>query len=434
MKKRLVSILLTAAMLTATVLTGCGGTDGAGESKDDSGKVHLKWAMWDLDLVADWKNLADEYMKLNPDVEIECVDFGSNDYSNVLATELSGSGTDIDIVSIKDVVSYATLIEKNAIVPLNDYIEEDNVDLAKFSGVTDQVTTEDGELYELPFRRDIWWIFYNKDVFDKQGVPYPTNDMTWEEYDELARQVTNTTRGEEIYGAHYHTWNSTVQLLGTLDGEHSVLDKEYDFMKPYYEMVLSQEDDGVCQKYSDLVAEGLHYSNTFANGNVAMMNMGSWAVAVMLEKLESGEFDPELCGNWGIVKYPHAEGVEPGTTLGAITGLSIANESDQKEAAWDFINGASGEEGAKVVAKAGNFPAVSNDEIVKEITSMEGFPQDEQSLEALNVTQMYLETPYDKNLSQINEILGTYHAMIMNRECTIDEGIASMNEEAAKIQ
>ena len=77
---------------------------------------------------------------------------------------------------------------------------------------------------------------------------------------------------------------------------------------------------------------------------------------------------------------------------------------------------------------------MSNDEIINEIVNMEGFPQDEQSKEAMKVTKMYLETPYDEQLSQINEVLGTYHAMIMNRECTVEEGIASMNEEAAKIQ
>ena len=126
--------------------------------------------------------------------------------------------------------------------------------------------------------------------------------------------------------------------------------------------------------------------------------------------------------------------MEPGTTLGAITGLTIAEESENKDEAWKFINWVTGEEGAKILAKTGNFPAISNDEIIEEILSMEGFPQDEQTKEALTVTKMYLEAPYGKELSQINEVLGTYHAMIMNRECTVEEGISKMNEETAKIQ
>ena len=38
----------------------------------------------------------------------------------------------------------------------------------------------------------------------------------------------------------------------------------------------------------------------------------------------------------------------------------------------------------------------------------------------------------EKDLSAINPILGTYHEMIMQRECTVEEGIKMMNEETSK--
>ncbi|MDF2487168.1 MAG: extracellular solute-binding protein family 1, partial [Herbinix sp.] len=38
-----------------------------------------------------------------------------------------------------------------------------------------------------------------------------------------------------------------------------------------------------------------------------------------------------------------------------------------------------------------------------------------------------------ENVSEINNVLDTYHKSIMNREITIDEGIASMNTEVGKI-
>ena len=366
-------------------------------------------------------------------MEIELVDFGSTDYSNVLATELSGSGTDFDIVTIKDTPSYATLVEKNVLDSLDSYIEKDGVELAKFNGVTDQILVNDS-LYMLPFRSDIWVIFYNKDVFDAKGLDYPSNDMTFEEYDALARAIADDSFGSEVYGSHYHTWNSAVQLFGILDGKHSVLDKNYDFMIPYYNMVLAQEDDGICMKYPDIKTEGLHYSAAFTGGNIAMMNMGSWFVTTMINNLKSGEFDASLCGNWGIAKYPHAEGIDAGTTLGAVTGLSVVSESQKKDAAWDFIKWVSSEEGALILAASGNFPAISNDEITAAIASIDGFPQDEQSREALGTVTVYLEAPYGKDLSAINPILGTYHEMIMQRECTVEEGIKMMNEETSKIE
>lgn len=451
MKKKLVSILLVAAM-TATMVAGCGGdtaesTDGAGdaaaagtETADASGDaaqtegeaVTLQWAIWDQETTAYWQALADAYMVANPNVTIEMVDLGSADYMTVLATELSGEGSDFDVVTIKDVPGYATLVQKNAIIPLDEYISADGVDLTQYAGATDQVTV-DGSLYELPFRNDFWVLFYNKDLFDAAGVDYPTNDMTWEEYDALARELTDTTFGSQVYGAHYHTWRSTIGLMGVLDGQHSILDGEYSFMKDYYDMVLAQEADGVCRSYSDLTTEGLHYSAAFSSGDTAMMNMGSWFIATMITNLESGEYDSSLCGNWGIVKYPHAEGVEAGSTLGTITGLAVTSATDVPDAAWDFVKWVSGTEGAEVMAATGNFPAIMTDEVMDTITGLEGFPTDENSKAALEVSNLYLEVPYAENVSEINSILDTYHAMIMNGECTVDEGIENMNTEISAI-
>lgn len=255
--------------------------------------------------------------------------------------------------------------------------------------------------------------------------------MTFDEYDALARKLTKTDFGNQVYGAHYHTWRSAVQLFGVLDGKHTILDGDYGFFADYYNMVLNQEKDGVCRKYSDLKTEGLHYSAAFSGGDVAMMNMGSWFIATMITNLANGEYDSSLCGNWGIVKYPHAEGVEPGSTLGTITGLAVTTATDTPDAAWDFVKWVSGEEGAKVMAETGNFPAIMTSEAMDIITSLDGFPQDEASKEALNVSNLYLEVPYAENVSEINSALDSYHGSIMSGEMTVEEGIAAM-EEAVK--
>lgn len=454
MKKKAFSVLMAAAMVAA-LLTGCGGTDtpaasttesttpaSAAESTDASADaasnadtaeaVTLRWAIWDQETTAYWNDLKEAYEATHDNVTIEMVDLGSTDYMTVLATELSGDGTDFDVVTIKDVPGYATLVQKNAIIPLDDYIARDSVDLSQYAGTTEQVMV-DGSLYELPFRNDFWVLYYNKDLFDAAGVAYPSNDMTFEEYDALARQLTDTTFGSQIYGAHYHTWRSAVQLFGVLDGEHTILDGEYSFFAPYYEMVLNQEQDSVARKYTDLKTEGLHYSAAFSGGDVAMMNQGSWFIATMITNLASGEYDSEICGNWGIVKYPHADGVEAGSTLGTITGLSVTTASDSPDEAWEFVKWVSGEEGAAVMASSGNFPAIMTDEVSDMITGLEGYPTDEASKEALNVSNLYLEVPYAPNVSEINSILDSYHGSIMTGEMSIEDGIAAMNEGVSKI-
>lgn len=451
MKKRLLGLTLAGCM-TAMSLAGCGGgnsgegetttaaasqapetTAAAGDTETTAapaqaaeGDTVLKWAVWDISSTVYYQPLIDAFEAANPGVKIEMVDLGSTDYQTVLATELTGSGSDFDIATIKDVPGYTTLVNKGVLEPLDDYIAKDGVDLSQYGGITDQVTV-DGKLYELPFRSDFWVLFYNKDVFDKAGVAYPGNDMTFEQYDQLARSVTNTTPGEEVYGAHYHTWRSAVQLFGILDGKHSIVDGDYEFLKPYYEMIVAQQEDGVCQDYATLKTSSLHYSGAFAQGNVAMMNMGSWFIPTLIEKIKTGEYGEEVA-NWGIVKYPHAEGVEPGSTLATITCLSVPAAAPHKDLAWEFVKFVCGPDGAEVVANTGTIPAITTDAVVEAISGLEGFPTDDASAEALKTANTYLEMPVHEKSSEIETVLNEAHDNIMTEGVTIDEGIAEMTE------
>lgn len=95
----------------------------AADAGTDAGEaVTLKWAIWDKDTTPYWQALKDAYEAANPNVTLEMVDLGSADYMTVLATELSGSGSDFDVVTIKDVPGYATLVSKNTLEPLDSYI------------------------------------------------------------------------------------------------------------------------------------------------------------------------------------------------------------------------------------------------------------------------------------------------------------------------
>ncbi len=107
MKKKLVSMLMVAAMM-ATMVAGCGdsgdGNEGSAAPADNAGgdaapeapaateaapaadanadasadaaggeAVTLKWAIWDQETTTYWQALADAYMVANPGVTIEMV-------------------------------------------------------------------------------------------------------------------------------------------------------------------------------------------------------------------------------------------------------------------------------------------------------------------------------------------------------------------------
>ena len=424
----------------ALSLAACGGSaasssEAAADSTPVSGEataestasgdeaVTLNWALWDKDSTAYWQALADGYMESHPNVTIEMTDLGSTDYMTQLATQLAGGNGELDVLSIKDIPGYSNLINLGLLEPLSGKLTTDE---SKFNGVLDQLTAEDGNYYAVPFRSDFWVVYYNKDIFDQAGIEYPTNDMTMEDFDAKIREVYEKTG---VYGNIYRTWRSTTTLFGILDGEHTVIDGNYDFLKPYYEQVLSEQADGVIPNYGEQKTSGLHYSGAFQNGQAAMCNMGSWFIATMQKYNEEAEGNGVEPVNFGIVKYPHPDGAPAGSTLGTVTSLAINANSTKKEAAADFLNWCASEEAAEALAATGNFPAVSSDKTSEIIASTDGFPNDENSKEALKTTAVYLEMPLSDKASEIETILNTEHDAIMTESETVDEGIANMNEQ-----
>ncbi|OMF29771.1 ABC transporter substrate-binding protein [Paenibacillus sp. FSL H8-0548] len=441
--KRVFSISL-ATMFSLSMIAACSGNNGnnstaptaapttestASASEKPADKpITLKWALWDWEATAYYKPLIDAYKVEHPNVTIEYVDLGSTDYMTMLSTQLSG-GADLDVLTIKDIPGYANLVKQNHLEPLKGFISESGIDTSAYGGTVEQIQVND-EVYALPFRSDFWLIYYNKDLFDKAGVAYPTNDMTLNQYDEIARQMTAGSGVNKVYGAHYHTWRSAVQLFGILDGQHTVVEGDYDFLKPTYERILKEQDDGIVMDYATLKTSSTHYSGVFYNNSIAMMNMGSWFIATQIDKVKTGE---SAATNWGIVKYPHPDGVEAGTTLGTITSLAVNKKSANKEAALDFLEFVTGSEGAAAIAATGTIPAIKNDEVISSITSIEGFPSDENSKAALGTVKTYLEMPMHEKSADIEVILNEAHDNIMTKNTTIDKGLADMKTRVEQV-
>jgi len=427
MKKNVIAIMLIACFaLLCAPLFATGGSQSSTPAA--SGQVNLKWAMWDKDLTVYYQPLLDAYKAKKPNVTIELIDLGSADYSAVLSTQLSG-GADLDLLTVKDIPGYANLVRQNRLEPLNSYIRSANIDTSLYGGTTEQITVN-GDVYALPFRSDFWLIFYNKDIFDKAGVPYPSNDMTLDQYDALARRVTSGSGASKIYGAHYHTWRSAVQLFGILDGKNTIVDGKYDFLAPYYNRVLKEQDDGIVMAYATLKTSGTHYSGVFFNSQAAMLNMGTWFIATQIDKVKAGEASSK---NWGLAKYPHPDGVTAGTTLGTITSIGVNRNSKNKDAALDFMKFVSGPEGASVLAKTGTIPAIMSADVISTIAATPGFPTDANSREALNVYKTYLEMPLHEKSADIEVALNEAHDAIMLKNISVADGLKQMNDRVGAI-
>jgi multiple sugar transport system substrate-binding protein len=380
---------------------------------------------WDVATTPYWQAVIDAYEAANPNVHIELVDVPSAEYQDTMNIRLSG-GDDTDIITVKDIPGYAAMLTRGQIVPLDDYIEASAVDLSLYSGAAEELIYEDA-IYALPFRSDIWILYYNKDIFDAAGVDYPTNDMTWDEFDTVARELTSGDGADKIYGAHFHVWRSAVQLGTVQDGENTIISDDYSFMAPMYDMVTSMQEDGIIMDYGELRAGNIHYSGPFENGQVAMLPMGSWFIGRLISDQKAGTFD----FNWGVASYPHPEGVPAGTTAGTLTSLAINSESDDKDAAWDFIQFYSGVEGAMVLASTGNLPALRTPEVLEVFAALDGVPAE--AAEALQTTTVRLELPMHPQVGEIEQILNEEHDLIMTRSYSVNYGLDEMTDRIREV-
>ncbi|MDR2505434.1 MAG: extracellular solute-binding protein [Oscillospiraceae bacterium] len=395
--------------------------------------ITLKWAMWDYNSTAYYKAIADAYKEANPNVTIEFVDLGSADYNASLTTQLTG-GESYDLISVKDTPCYMLLIDGEHIIDLTEYIAASEV---RHATAYDGPYTYEGKLYQLPWRADPWALFYNKDMFDAIGVEYPKLGITFPEYDALVKEVGDKLAqlpSDSPYAGKkatfYHGWRSTIQMFSmTPYGESSTLflGGGYEFLRPYYEAILAQMENGYALTWPDATAIGARYDNNFVSQDFAMTNMGTWLVTNILSKEGYGSFE------WGITSYPVAEGVDKQVTPATATGIAVASASTKKDAAFEFAAWLAGPEGAAVLAGTGAFTAYVDENVADILFSAPGFPQDEVSKKAVAPDIAFIEQPILAGATQLSAALDLGNNAIMKEGASIDEGLAIMSEGVADV-
>lgn len=444
MKWKKVTAAVLAAMTVASSLAGCGNSgEGSPTPKEDnnqqtsdtqqdqveaSGDVEtrkLTVSVWDNATSPQFQAIADAFTAQNPGVEIELLDVQADEYNNKLTVMLAGGDSDPDVIMVKDAETQVTMKEKGQILCLDSYIEGDGIDLSLYDGAAEQLQI-DSEQYTLPFRRDWYVLFYNKDLFDAAGVDYPSDDMTWDEFEALAEQMTSGEGNEKVYGSHNHTWMALVSNWAVQDGKNTLMSNDYSFMVPYYEQALRMQDNGVVQSYANLKTGNIHYSSVFEQQQCAMLPMGSWFIATLIKDKADGKID----FNWGVTKIPHPEGVEAGSTVGSVTPIAINAKTDEPDLAWEFVKFATSEAGAEILADNSVFPAVSSDSVTDKLASIEGFPEDGKT--ALEVKSLVFDRPLDAKMAAVRKVIEEEHDMIMIGEEDIVTGIENMNERAAE--
>ncbi|MBE5798141.1 MAG: extracellular solute-binding protein, partial [Clostridiales bacterium] len=171
--KKLLSMILAAMMLLSVA--------GFAVAED---KQVLTVVTWDANTTPYLVAQEAAFEAAYPNIDLQYIDVASQDYA-IKAGSMLSAGDASDVFMVKEVSDIVNWHAQGFAEPLTPYIEKDNYDVSGFVGMEANYAFE-GAQYALPFRSDFWVLFYNKDLFDAAGVAYPTNDMTWDAYAEMA--------------------------------------------------------------------------------------------------------------------------------------------------------------------------------------------------------------------------------------------------------
>lgn len=439
MMKKTAALTLAAAC-SLSLLAGCSSSGSGTETDADAGsaagqevsqdtasgdQVEITFTVWDYETTDYWKVLVEAFEKENPDIKVKVTDIGSTDYDTKIPVLLS-SGDTSDVITIKSMPIYASLVDKNQLMPLDDMIAESNLDMTPYLG-SDEGIKVDGKLYGLPFRNDYYVLYYNKTIFDNAGIDYPTGDMTWDEYRELAKQLTTGEGNEKIYGSYLHTWPGSLYRWG-MDENHSMADGNYEFLKPVYELFLAmQNEDKSSMDYGTLKTGNIHYSGPFYKEQVAMEPMGTWFANMIINAKNSGETNVE----WGAVKAPHFEGQDPNVAVSNPTPIAINKNAAHPEEAWRFVQFMCGEQGADILASLGTLPAYQTEKTINTLVNVEGMP--EGFRDAIAVDSFVLECEMIPEAGAVDKVITEEHDLIMLGAESIDDGLANMGERVQEL-
>ena len=170
MKKAFLWTMLLAIALALPLYAGGGRDAGSG-----SGGITLIMGSWRADDVAQVNKLLAEYKKIKPNVDIQFRPTNPPDYNATLRLQLEG-GTGPDLMYAR---SYATGQELFSAGYFGD--------CSGIPGVKENFTASniapwlmpDGKAFAVPFAAVSHAVYYNKTIFQKEGLSIP---QTWEDF------------------------------------------------------------------------------------------------------------------------------------------------------------------------------------------------------------------------------------------------------------
>lgn len=117
-------------------------------------------------------------------------------YNEYIANKLLNNN-DLDMLFIPSSI-LNDLIKCNALEPLNNYIVNNKIDLTKYYSSSLNSGMIDNTIYSLPYESVPRVMFVNKTLLEKENIPMPDNNWTWDDFYNICKQITKDTNNDNI--------------------------------------------------------------------------------------------------------------------------------------------------------------------------------------------------------------------------------------------
>lgn len=289
--------------LAAAMLAGCGGGSGSMDKQPATAAPQVKQdpVTITLGIRASYltdteikRYFTDPVQKKYPHMTIEVVriDDKTNSFQNLLATGGLPDVNFIDSLTLQSTKLLGMQQDLTEIIKKHNYdltrLNADLLDIVKTNNQTDFLV---GFPYVVQFNA----LYYNKDIFDKFGVAYPKDGMTWAETIDIAKKLTRSEGGIQYRGLEPDSvFRPGSQLsLPLIDP------------KTYKSIADTDSWRNVLQLWKDIYSiPGNNKVQAFASGVNSFIKEQNIAMLAGLNNLGRLEEIKDKWTNWDMASYP----------------------------------------------------------------------------------------------------------------------------------
>ncbi len=310
-----------------------------------------------------------EFNETHDDIEL-VIEYYQNDVAyDTLQTQIA-AGNAPDIVGPVGVRGLNGF--RDQILDLAPYIEESGYDVSDYPPELVEFWNQDGKQVGLPFAVFPSFIYYNRDLFDEAGLPYPPQefgaDYEGEPWDmdalrELAMQLTVDAEGNDATSEDFDAenieqygfvpqWGDDPRAEATFFGPGLPVDDEGNASIPeHWRAAWEWFYNGMWEDHFiptgvALASDQFPGGNAFSSGNVAMAFTHLWYTCCV---------DPAVVTNWDIAVVPAYEG-ETTAKLHADTFV-ILESTEHPDEAFEVLTWLLNDAELDLLAVYGGLPA-----------------------------------------------------------------------------